>query len=132
MKQVSTAIQVVMLITVLVMQAAGPWCCLAADAACGSVAVEAGDAALQGCCSSDAERDEDPLCCIELAPEPQLISLAEKFQQPQPSEAELPKWGLPSSEIRLSAEDSIRRFRVGVEPPPGHFELTTRFCVRQV
>lgn len=132
MKQMSTGIQVLMLITVLVMQAVGPWCCFAADAACCSLAVEANDASLHGCCSSDSEREETPACCIELAPEPQLISLAAKFQQPEPSEVDLPNWELPSSEIRLSAKDSSLRFIEGIELPPDPSELTARFCVRQI
>ena len=131
MKQVSTGIHVLMLIAALVMQSSGAWYCLATDSLCSASAVGA-CASQHSCCGSDADREDAPSCCVEIAPEPQKVSVVERLQQPIPTEVDLPDWGFPGSENRGPAVDSSRRFFVGVDSPPGRSTLTARFCVRQI
>ncbi len=131
MKKVSIGIHALMLIAVLVMQSAGSWYCLATDSLC-SVSAIGTCASQQPCCGSDSERDQAPSCCVEIALEPQMVSDVEKFQQPEPSEADLPKWAVFGSANRSAETDSSGRFFAGVDPPPGHSVLTARLCVRQI
>ena len=131
MKQVSIGFHVLALITVLVMQSAGSWYCLAKDSLCPVSAV--GSCASQhDCCGNDSKRDESPSCCAEIAPDPQNLAAVERFQQPDPVQADLPDWEIPNSREPLAAINLSRRYLVGGDPPPGHAALAACLCVRRI
>ena len=134
MKHVSTGVHALMLITVLVMQSAGAWYCLAKDSLC-QVPALVGATSPHDCCGDggdDSQPEEAPSCCVEIAPEPQNLAAEKKFQQPEPGQAELPDWAIPASDHPLSATGNSPDRLAGGAPPPAGAALTARLCVRRI
>jgi len=131
MKRVSLGIHALMLVTMLVMQSAGSWYCRAMDTVSPASVVGA-CASQQDCCGDHSQDEETPDCCVELASEPTIVPLATKVQPLEPTEAELPLWGIPGDENETSSVRPVHRFFAGVDPPPALSTLTVRLSVRLI